>query len=75
MPSSLSVNRTYQPLFLDALRQYFEGRKRIVREGDIIAVGVDKGNVRWVKQKSTDDEGKEGKDQETQQDEEPVDFK
>lgn len=46
-----------------------------MREGDIIAVGVDKGNVRWVKQKSTDDEGKEGKDQETQQDEEPVDFK
>lgn len=44
----LSINRNYQSLFLGALRSHFEGRKRIIREGDVLAVGFDQGKVRWI---------------------------
>lgn len=56
VPSALSINRTYQPLFLEALRRYFDGHKRIVRQGDVIAVGVDKGKVRWTAQQKDKNE-------------------
>lgn len=35
-----SVHRAYQPLFLDALKDYFQGRRRVLKKGDLIAVGV-----------------------------------
>jgi peroxin-6 len=38
--SKLSVNRIYQPLALQALKSYFDGCKRIVRQGDLIAVKI-----------------------------------
>lgn len=67
VPSALSVNRTYQALFLDALRRYFEGKQRIMREGDVIAVGVDRGRVRWVeKSKSSSGKGEAGGEGEQQ---------
>lgn len=59
IPSALSVNRTYQTLFLDALRRYFEGQQRILKQGDVIAVGVNQGKVRWVAKKSSDKQGQD----------------
>lgn len=41
----------------------------------MIAVGVDKGKVRWVAPAKTNEEGKEGGEQTQQQEEaEPIDF-
>lgn len=57
VPSALSINKQYQPLFLDALRSYFEERKRIIRKGDIIAVGVTKGKVKWAAKESENSKG------------------
>lgn len=44
--SGFSTDRTYQPLFLCALRAYFENKKRLVKQGDIIAIGMDTDIVR-----------------------------
>lgn len=68
VPSALSSHRKYQTLFLDALKGYFEGRKRIVKEGDVIAVGVVKGKVRWVANKGGAEGDSEKKQSEGQAD-------
>lgn len=39
--SPLSVDRTYQPLFLQSLKTYFDSIPRLVKQGDIIAIGLD----------------------------------
>ena len=39
--SSFSTDRTYQPLFLQALQAYFKRTTRLVKQGDIITVGID----------------------------------
>jgi peroxin-6 len=39
--SPISVDRTYQPCFLRALKSYFHDSKRLVKQGDLIAVGID----------------------------------
>lgn len=44
----LSVDRAYQGLFLDALRTFFEDRRRICRNGDIIAVAIEASKARFV---------------------------
>lgn len=44
----LSVDRTYQGLFLDALRTFFEDRRRICQDGDIIAVAIEASKARFV---------------------------
>lgn len=36
--SPFSNGRLYQPFFLHALKEYFDGRKRLVKKGDLIAV-------------------------------------
>ncbi|KAJ7849118.1 AAA-domain-containing protein [Mycena olivaceomarginata] len=38
--SPISVDRTYQPSFLRSLKAYFNDSKRLVKHGDLIAVGV-----------------------------------
>jgi peroxin-6 len=38
--SPFSIDRTYQPLFLRSLKAYFDGTKRLVQKGDMIAIGV-----------------------------------
>ncbi|PWN43106.1 AAA-domain-containing protein [Ceraceosorus guamensis] len=71
----LSINRAYQPIFLDALRRYFEGRSRVVRLGDIIAVGIDEGRVRWVNTKTkTSDEAEDKGPEGDQEDDKAPDF-
>ncbi|KAI0043551.1 AAA-domain-containing protein [Auriscalpium vulgare] len=39
--SKLSTNRIYQPLVLHGLKAFFEGRRRFIRQGDLLAVNVD----------------------------------
>ncbi|KAL0947238.1 hypothetical protein HGRIS_013359 [Hohenbuehelia grisea] len=39
--SALSTDRVYQSLFLHALRRHFEGKRRLVKKGDVIALGID----------------------------------
>ncbi|KAF9268256.1 AAA-domain-containing protein [Marasmius fiardii PR-910] len=39
--SPISINRSYQTLFLNALKLHFQGRKRLIKQGDIIAVAID----------------------------------
>jgi hypothetical protein len=41
--SPLSMNRTYQPHLLQALKAYFKNKKRFVKHGDLIMVGIDIG--------------------------------
>ncbi|KAI1788454.1 AAA-domain-containing protein [Ganoderma leucocontextum] len=38
--SAFSTVRAYQPLFLEALQRYFKQSTRLVKQGDIIAVGI-----------------------------------
>ncbi len=38
--SAFSTDKTYQPLFLQALQGYFKDTTRLVKQGDIIAVGI-----------------------------------
>ncbi|KAI0648219.1 AAA-domain-containing protein [Trametes meyenii] len=38
--SAFSTDRTYQPLFLQALQSYFKDKTRLVKQGDVIAVGI-----------------------------------
>ena len=54
--SPVSVDKSFQPLFLDALRTYFQGRRRIVRQGDLFGVAIDGRKVRWIRKASTVDE-------------------
>lgn len=44
-----SVNKLYQPLFLDALKNHFQCRRRKVVKGDVIAVGIAEDKVRFVR--------------------------
>lgn len=43
-----SVNKLYQPLFLEGLKEYFQSRKRVVKLGDLIAVGIEESRVRFA---------------------------
>ena len=47
--SPFSTDRTYQALFLLALKQHFQGAKRLVKQGDIIAVGIDTDALRRLR--------------------------
>ncbi|KAG8993652.1 peroxisomal assembly protein [Tulasnella sp. 427] len=49
-------DKTFQPLFLRALKRYFQGRVRVVKEGDIVAVPI------WVEQAELLKSGASGKD-------------
>nr|QBH67442.1 putative PEX6-peroxisomal assembly protein [Ustilago esculenta] len=53
----LSVDRTYQGLFLDALRTFFEDRRRICRNGDIIAVAIEASKARFVSKEAEQEPG------------------
>lgn len=51
-----SVNRAYQALFLDGLKQYFQSRRRVLKKGDLIAVGICEDTARFSEAKSEEDE-------------------
>lgn len=44
--SPLSIDRAYQSAFLQSLQDYFRRRKRLVKQGDLIAVRVDTDETR-----------------------------
>ncbi|BGP43176.1 peroxisomal assembly protein [Rhodotorula kratochvilovae] len=54
LASPHSVNKVFQPLFLEGLKEHFSRRRRAVKKGDVIAVGIDEERVRFA------GEGKEG---------------
>ncbi|GAA5940270.1 hypothetical protein JCM3775_004416 [Rhodotorula graminis] len=54
LASPLSVNKVFQPLFLEGLKEHFSRCTRAVKNGDVIAVGIDEERVRFAQ------EGKEG---------------
>ena len=41
----MTTQRKYQPILLRALRNYFEGKRRLLKKGDLIAVAVDVSNA------------------------------
>ncbi|KAJ1019971.1 hypothetical protein NDA16_004252 [Ustilago loliicola] len=51
----LSVDRAYQGLFLEALRTFFEDRRRICRNGDLIAVAIEASKARFVAREAEQD--------------------
>ncbi|SNX82109.1 related to PEX6 - peroxisomal assembly protein [Melanopsichium pennsylvanicum] len=55
----LSVDRAYQGLFLDALRTFFENRRRICRNGDIIAVAIEANKARFAGREAEQEAGSE----------------
>ncbi|GAA5839198.1 hypothetical protein JCM9279_002624 [Rhodotorula babjevae] len=54
LASPLSVNKVFQPLFLEGLKEHFSRCTRAVKKGDVIAVGIDEERVPFAQ------EGKEG---------------
>ncbi len=44
MASPVTTQRKHQPIVLHALRKYFEGKRRLLVKGDLIAVAVDVSN-------------------------------
>ncbi|TBU46999.1 AAA-domain-containing protein [Dichomitus squalens] len=52
--SAFSTDRTYQVLFLQALQEYFKQSTRLVKQGDVIAVGINTDDL--VRQPSALDE-------------------
>lgn len=46
--SPASVDKAYEPLSLAALRLYFAGHRRVVLNGDLIAVALDGRATRWI---------------------------
>lgn len=39
--SPISTNRQYQQLFTESLKSYFEGTKRLLKQGDLVAISID----------------------------------
>lgn len=39
--SPISANRQYQHLFIESLKAYFDGTKRLVKPGDLLAISID----------------------------------
>ena len=49
-----SVHRAYQSLFLDGLKEYFKNSKRVLKKGDLIAVGICEEAARYTEGKTED---------------------
>ncbi|KAI0290473.1 P-loop containing nucleoside triphosphate hydrolase protein [Russula brevipes] len=51
--SRLSTNRSYQPLVLQGLKNFLDGKKRLIKQGDLLAVKVDLNELQYLQ--ATDD--------------------
>ena len=49
-----SVNKVFQPLFLEALKEHFQNKRRKVVKGDVIAVGIAEDKIRFVRDAKDD---------------------
>lgn len=47
LASPYSINKAFLPLFLEALKHWFKGRKRIIKKGDLVAVGICEDEARF----------------------------
>ncbi|SCZ94448.1 BZ3500_MvSof-1268-A1-R1_Chr12-2g03905 [Microbotryum saponariae] len=54
--SPRSVHRVYQSLFLDGLKGFFKDRQRILKRGDVIAVGICEDMARFSEGAAAEDE-------------------
>jgi peroxin-6 len=45
-----SVHRAYQSLFLDGLKEFFQSKRRILKKGDVIAIGICEEGARFGKE-------------------------
>ena len=53
--SRLSTNRVYQPLVLQGLKTFFDGKKRLVKQGDLLAITVDLNQLQYLQASSLGD--------------------
>ena len=53
--SRLSTNRSYQPLVLQGLKSFFDGNKRLIKQGDLLAVKVDLNRLQYLQADLTGD--------------------
>ncbi|KAJ8469011.1 hypothetical protein ONZ51_g9275 [Trametes cubensis] len=60
--SAFSTDRTYQPLFLQALQSYFKDTTRLVKQGDVIAVGINTDDVLRRYNASEEEDTEEGQE-------------
>ncbi|KAI0272129.1 AAA-domain-containing protein [Russula aff. rugulosa BPL654] len=58
--SRLSTNRSYQPLVLQGLKNFFDGRRRLIKQGDLLAVKVDLNQLQYLQAVSTSDGSETG---------------
>jgi peroxin-6 len=58
--SRLSTNRIYQPLVLQGLKNFFDGKKRLVKQGDLLAVKVDLNQLQYLEAGSSGDDSETG---------------
>jgi hypothetical protein len=56
--SRLSTNRSYQPLVLQGLKNFLDGKKRLIKQGDLLAVKVDLNELQYLQ--ATDDSPETG---------------
>lgn len=52
--SRLSTNRSYQPLVMQGIKSFFDG-KRLIKQGDLLAVKVDLNRLQYLQAASTGD--------------------
>ncbi|KAI0303446.1 P-loop containing nucleoside triphosphate hydrolase protein [Multifurca ochricompacta] len=53
--SRLSTNRIYQPLVLQGLKSFFDGKKRLIKQGDLLAIKVDLNQLQYLQAISAGD--------------------
>jgi hypothetical protein len=53
--SRLSTNRSYQLLVLQGLKTFFNGKRRLIKQGDLLAVKVDLNQLQYLHAASTGD--------------------
>jgi hypothetical protein len=58
--SRLSTIRRYQPLVLQGLKSFFDGNKRLIKQGDLLAVKVDLNRLPYLQAASTGDGSETG---------------
>ncbi|KAF8497120.1 AAA-domain-containing protein [Russula emetica] len=58
--SRLSTNRSYQPLVLQGLKIFFDGKRRLIKQGDLLAVKMDLNQLQYLQAVSTGDGSETG---------------
>jgi hypothetical protein len=58
--SRLSTNRSYQPLVLQGLKTFFDGKRPLIKQGDLLAVKVDLNQLQYLQAVSTGDGSETG---------------